>query len=454
MFGQGRYRRKTAFLLILVFLTGALTGCGEKSPEKDDTVVNEETVPVPVSMEESPVLSYEVPIMQPGIVLNQIGFDTDSLKTVVFRGRKLPGEFQIINSFTGETVYTGSIEEPLYYEASEEYISHCDFTAFTEQGTYYIKSDILGQSYLFVIKADMTEELMEEAVNRISQIRQQLTAEDIKDVCRGLSVLLLSYELYAPVYNGATGTAEINLMTEIRASIDWLLTMQDKESGVVMAGEEVLPEETAWVSAVLAKFSYTYQKVDSKYATACLQAADRAWNYLDKMQEAGGGEARFFAAAELFRATGQYKYHTAVKNLGKDIVPEAERSAYLFGTMTYAATKRRVDVKLCAALTKVLFDEAEDIAGRIQADTFFTESIGMEELLWNMVVISSIDYIITNHEYAVTIAHCNSFLAGENKAAICFIPHEGRDRAAQTDMGASCFYTAEYIMMLSEMMSH
>lgn len=85
MFGQGRYRRKTAFLLILVFLTGALTGCGEKSPEKDDTVVNEETVPVPVSMEESPVLSYEVPIMQPGIVLNQIGFDTDSLKTVVFR---------------------------------------------------------------------------------------------------------------------------------------------------------------------------------------------------------------------------------------------------------------------------------------------------------------------------------------------------------------------------------
>lgn len=464
MSGRKKTNKKIAMILAGLLLAAALLGCGSgnggETARKPD--VQEAG---PQSMETAPVLDYEVPVVRPGILVNRIGYEAASYKTAVVRGSSLPTSFCIVNADTGEVVYTGSLEQQGYDNQTKEYNSYGDFSALTEEGVYYIECDILGRSYPFAIKDTMYAGLMEEAAALLDSKRADLTKGDVLDVCQCISTLLLSYELFAPVYEAqAAEGKEPPLIGLIRSYAEWLISVQDEQTGAVMAEEETLWEETAWLSAVLAKFSYTYQKYDSVYATVCLQAADKAWKYLTQKERtekeektaSNYNEIRFYAAAELYRATGRNEYHSVVISLGKDMIPDADNVACMFGTLTYASTKRSVNMDLCARLTKELLDEAERIAERAQEDVFSTgsslEEESLEEILWDMVVVSAVDYIITNHEYATLIENHLHYLAGTNETAACHIFPDGESGAA--DIGKSCTSTAEYMMMLSEILSH
>lgn len=462
MSGQRNFNKRIAMLLVVLLFLTAFSGCGSGGRE-DERKEMQETEPL--SMETAPVIDYEVPVVLPGILVNRIGYEAASYKTAVVRGSSLPTRFRIVNADTGEVVYTGSLEQQGYDNQTKEYNSYGDFSALTEEGVYYMECDILGRSYSFEIRDTMYADLMEEAIALLNSKRNNLTEEDILDVCRCLSTLLLSYELFAHVYEGqAAEGKEPPLIGLIRSYAEWLITVQDAETGAVLAEEEPLWEETAWLSAVLAKFSYTYQKYDSVYATVCLQASDKAWKYLterkgQETEEKTGRaykEIRFYAAAELYRATGLSEYHSVVISIGKDMIPEADNVALVFGTLTYASTKRSVNMDLCSKLTKELLDEAERIAERAQEDVFSTgcsfEEESLEEILWDMVVVSAVDYIITNHEYATLIENHLHYLAGTNETAVCHISPNGESGAA--DIGKNCMSTAEYIMMLSEILSH
>ena len=462
MSGQRNFTKRIEMLLVVLLFWTALCGCGSggREDERRETQGTE-----PLSMETAPVIDYEVPVVLPGILVDRIGYEAASYKTAVVRGSSLPTRFRIVNADTGEVVYTGSLEQQGYDNQTKEYNSYGDFSALTEEGVYYMECDILGRSYSFEIKDTMYADLMEEAITLLNSKRNSLTEEDILDVCKCLSTLLLSYELFAHVYEGQVAEGkEPPLIELIRSYAEWLITVQDAETGAVMAEEELRWEETAWLSAVLAKFSYTYQKYDSVYATVCLQASDKAWKYLTEREgqeteertENEYKETRFYAAAELYRATGRNEYHSVVVNLGKDMIPDADHVALMFGTLTYASTKRSVNMDLCAKLMKELLDEAEHIAERAQEDIFSTgrslEEESLEEILWDMVVVSAVDYIITNHEYATLIENHLHYLAGTNETAVCHLSPDGESGAA--DIGKDCMSTAEYIMMLSEILSH
>ncbi|MGN1148619.1 MAG: cellulase N-terminal Ig-like domain-containing protein [Lachnospiraceae bacterium] len=448
--------RQTALLLILALLSG----CGSTLRQPGNDVPTSQTTAEkePQSLEPVPVLDYEVPNVQPGLLVNQIGYEPASAKKAIVRGKELPTHFMLVDAVTGSAVFTGTIEDMEYEEASGEYVGYGDFSDFTGEGEYYLECDDIGRSYSFVIKEGLYRELMENALALYREQRADYTKEDIEEVCRSLSVLLLSYELYGTVYDtGVAEGVEPTVIAEIKAGVEWLLTLQDAETGAVMEGEAAQAEQTAWLSAVLAKFSYTYQKFDSVYATACLQAADRAWRFLDKNAEDADREILFYAAAELYRATGQYQYRKLVNSLGAQLVPDAANEALVLGTLTYAATKRKVDADLCGTLVGALFDAAEQVAEKAKMDTFMVGSSsadGVDDMLWNMVVVSSIDYIITNQEYATIIENCHNYLSGANQDALCYVSDDRRDRAAVPGLGESCVGTAEYIMMLSEILSH
>lgn len=445
--------------IMLLLAAALLAGCTPAAMDNGGKSTQTDAAAWQDSLETAPVLDYEVPLVLPGILINQIGYEPSSFKMAVVSGKSNPGQFRIVDAVTGEVVFTGALEEQGYEKETEEYNSYGDFSAFTKEGTYYIECDTLGRSYTFEIKEKLYDELLEASIALLSEKRESFAKEDIKDVCRAVSALLLSYELYGTVYDSkAADKEEPPVITEIKACVDWLMTMQDVETGAVMDGETPKAEETAWLSAVLAKFSYTYQKYDSVYATVCLQAADKAWHFLDKNVDAILKELTFYAAAELYRATGQYKYHQAVKNLGAGLMADVSNEAFVFGTLTYASTRRKVDVDMCAELTSLLFTEAESIA-QAAGDSFYmvgsdiyTESTG--DILWDMVVVSSIDYIITNHEYATMIENHQNYLAGENEAALCYITDPRGDNAAKAGIGEDCVSTARYIMLLSEIMSH
>lgn len=271
-------KKKIALLLSFVMLAG----CGLPKEMHAGNTYESESV---VGLETVPVLDYEIPTLLPGVLLNQAGYSPASEKIAVICGENLPTQFHIIDAVTEEKVYTGKLEMQCYDADSLEYIGYGDFTDFATEGEYYVECDILGCSYPFTIKASCYEDMMAEGFAILAEREQSLTKEDLTKVCRCLSTLLLSYELYAPVYeSGQAEGAALVVIEQTRRYAELLLGWQDAETGAVLSGEAVLLTETAWLSAALAKFSYTYQKFDSVYATVCLQAADRAWKYLEKQK--------------------------------------------------------------------------------------------------------------------------------------------------------------------------
>ena len=67
-------------------------------------------------------------------------------------------------------------------------------------------------------------------------------------------------------------------------------------------------EATIHYAATMAKFSYLYQSYDREFATLCLQASDRAYRYAENYLADVSDRQYFFAAAELYRATGGYQF--------------------------------------------------------------------------------------------------------------------------------------------------
>lgn len=454
MFKYKKLRRGIAILLLMA----TFAGCGNLQGSSTNASGNNGEDGLEY-LETEPILDYTVPNVVPGILLNQIGYRPSSLKTVVVQGENLPKQFHIVDAETNETVYTGLLEELGYDNESGEYTSYGDFSDFAKEGTYYILCDIVGLSYSFVIKETLHEELMAEALQLLSDKRQNLTLQDVNDVCIGMSILLLSYELYGSVYDATVVEQTAPAMiTELKSQAEWLLSLLDAEKGIILDGKEELVEQTAWVSAVLAKFSYTYQKYDSIYATACLQAADKAWSYLEKNTTQTPEELRFYTATELYRATGRYQYRSSAETIGREMDADVNNNAQLFGMLTYGFTKRKVNMDLCNTLLGEVFDEAEKIAQEDKEGYFVTEGSltpkDMDDFLWDMLILSVVDYVITNSEYATLIERNHSYLAGENVEALCYIDSIEADMKANYGISAKCENIAGYIMILSEIMSH
>ena len=168
--------------------------------------------------------------------------------------------------------------------------------------------------------------------------------------------LLWAYEIFAArvgkvklnIPESANSTPDI--LDEIRWNLDWMFTMQDEDGGVwhKQTSEEfaafVMPENdklvsyvvgtgkepykssaaTADFAAVMAIAARTYKAHDPAYARRCLNAAEKAWNWLQKypdvtFRNSGGvvtgeygdrdcSDERLWAAAELWRSTKQESY--------------------------------------------------------------------------------------------------------------------------------------------------
>lgn len=195
---------------------------------------------------------------------------------------------------------------------------------------------------------------------------------------RTVNYLLLAYELYPEVFDDSVGIPESgneipDVLDEVRYEIDWLLKMQDAKSGAVYSAVNSVDNKTAgyllYVDdinmnatiqfvATLSRFSYLYQNYDRAFATQCLQAADRAYRYARKYLDDITPEEYFHAAAELYRATGTYGYHSVVKDyLMENPVVDMKNDFVFWGCVTYMSTKQKVDINLCGDVMKILMQE-------------------------------------------------------------------------------------------------
>lgn len=309
-----------------------------------------------------------------------------------------------------------------------------------------------------------------------------------KSVVKGSQVianLLLAYELHPGAFPDKTGIPESgneipDILDEVKYEADWMLKMQDSATGGVYSEtvvkekntapyatklescvEPVTLEATASFAAVMAKFSYIYQAYDTAYATECLRAADRAWRFMENSRSGKEIEQRFFAATELYRATGYSSYRRAAEGYLKEGSYDMEDDYFFWGCTTYISTKQSVDINICSDVMKALMNDAESISGRARGAGYLTfgnkEQDNNDELLHEMMRLTVADHIIANHEYETIIENHIHYFMGRNGKAISYIDGAGDNNYADIDAKLGIMnrfdLNAELIFMMSEVIS-
>lgn len=167
--------------------------------------------------------------------------------------------------------------------------------------------------------------------------------------------LFLAYEDYNQTADDIgipeSGNGVPDLLDEAKYELDWMLKMQDEATGgvyhkvtalvfpeTVLAVDEtdqmvlapISYTATADFAAVMAKASVLYKDIDAAFAGKCLEAAKKAYEYLEANSNMNGyrnpsdiatgeygdnllADERFWAASELYIATGDKKYEAAVQ---------------------------------------------------------------------------------------------------------------------------------------------
>ncbi len=97
------------------------------------------------------------------LLVNQVGYMPQAGKTFVTKG-KINGKYEVINLETQKAVYTG-ILQPNPGDFGEYSVG--DFSALTQEGHYYVKSDTL-RSYPFAISGSIYQSTMNLIVNYFS----------------------------------------------------------------------------------------------------------------------------------------------------------------------------------------------------------------------------------------------------------------------------------------------
>lgn len=448
-----KWKQITALLLVMVLLSG----CGLENKLNNDAGANGTSAGVPADGDSSAAsggstangisagvqvngdgsaaagfsVAYELPDMQPGVRVSRSGYPENGRKTVIFRGKKLPGHYEIIDRTEKTVIFTGDLQDVVYNALTEEYNGYGDFSELTTEGEYEIRCDYIGYSYPFTIEKGGLSGKLAEGINELKG-PESLADDEIEEACRTVSMLLLSYELYGGVYTQDADTEEA-FFAVLRNYIEWLYGKLDNSDY----------EETAWISAVLAKFSYSYQKKDSNYATSCLQAADKAWKTVSQ-EEDTPPELLFYASGELYRATGQKKYSKVQEEAAERLPETVDNGAQTFGTFTYASTKRKIDVELCGKMLMVLLNRAEEIAACAKDMPYgIGSSITTGEQMqvwWEGVLIASCNYVITNNEYGTLTENYARYFEGINEEAESLLYRTDEE-------------TAAYLLLLSEMAS-
>ncbi|MBM7570787.1 glycoside hydrolase family 9 protein [Aquibacillus albus] len=254
---------------------------------------------------------------------------------------------------------------------------------------------------------------------------------------KAIADLLLAFEIYPTAFEKTLPIPESDgrtpdVLHECKYELDWLFKMQDAETGGVFhklttltfPGLDVMPEQdngdlyfspisataTATYAAVMAMSSRVYREYNQEFSIRCLEAAKLAWKWLENNPEypsfknppeISTGEygdqsdldERYWAAAELFRTTGERVYHHAFKELANATFPKyelgwADDGGY--GTLAYLLNGREnAEPKLYDHLKQGWKQEANRLIERSKDDGYFV-SLSENDYIWgsNMLLLN------------------------------------------------------------------
>lgn len=95
-------------LICILLCTALMPGCSYVSQTPFDKFQNGGDSEF-TTLGLAPEFNYEVPESLPSILVDQVGYASDSSKVAFFRGELLPDYFMIIDADSGQEVYKGEI---------------------------------------------------------------------------------------------------------------------------------------------------------------------------------------------------------------------------------------------------------------------------------------------------------------------------------------------------------
>ncbi|MDF2587820.1 MAG: celA [Anaerocolumna sp.] len=461
------------------------------------------------------------------IHINQVGYTKNDNKIAVLAN--VSGHFKIINVKNNQCVFEGdsktcknkgtSQNESCIDEASGDVVSYCDFSSVSEAGEYYIELEGQGRSYTFLIDNGIYTsvknallkglyyqrcgvELEEKyagpwahAICHTNQAKIYNNPEKTIEVSGGwhdagdygryatagavsVADILLSYELFGDVYTDdiqipESGNGIPDALDEARVELEWLLKVQDNETGgvyhkvttkyfcgMIMPEDEhddlyALPESAVAAgdfAAVMAMAYRIYKKYDETFANTMLAAAKKAWEWLEKNpnipgfknpQDVSTGEygdpnsedERLWAATELYRVTGDDKYHLYIKEILKtdvDIVSFGWGSIGGYASFSYlrmAEQKEQVfDDEIVNVLKKAFLNKADELVSIANNDGYMADVLpkqyrwGSTMTITNGAQLLILSYYLTgNKEYEEVAIDQLHYILGRNPMGISYI---------------------------------
>ena len=300
--------------------------------------------------------------------------------------------------------------------------------------------------------------------------------------------LLWAWEIYGrklkniPLKIPESGNGTPDILNEARWNLEWMLKMQDDDGGAwhkqtsehfsafVAPEDDKLPSEvigtgaapykstcaTADLAAVGAIAARVYQPYDAKFAARALETARRAWAWTEKNPDvtfrnppgvttgeygdASCKDERLWAAAELWRTTGEAAYNNFfLKNYAEFLPsldsPPAENWASVapMGLWTYALSLRKdADAKAVAAIRERTLNAARAVVERTRRNPYRV-SMQAKDYVWgsNGVAAGYGIYLLIANEFEpdnsfVDAARDNlHYLLGRNTFSLSWMTQVG-----------------------------
>lgn len=385
------------------------------------------------TLEMEPDFSYAVTPQKPHIFVDQTGYRSKDKKVAFFYGNEIEETFEIREKNTDLVVYSGVLNKAKDGEGKTLYTGI--FTVFSEEGDYYIHHKQLGDSYDFVINDDLYEEQYKNLENRL--LKEKYT--DVSNQAYLLANYMFIHEMEPDKW--------IN-ESYIRAKLQTLLNSQDAKTGAFYKevreepvdtaatqtiGQGTLPgggeqegtvslSTTAQMAGVFAQYVYLYRDTeDAVFINQCLLAAQKAYRYVEKYRDNTDTDAWYYAAAQLYRTTRQYKYRNAIAEydtLSVESRSSTEQGYTILADFAYLSTPYGTDYTRCATLLEEYMDKAQHISVCSSRENFYVleEIVSMtdREILEDMFIMGVVNYVLSGQEYAGVQKNYIHYLSGVN----------------------------------------
>lgn len=415
-------------LSLLIICSLICTACA-------NTVEAEEppqAVPMQDTLGMVPDFSYAVPEQIPNIFIDTAGYCRDDKKIAFFAGNELDSTFEVKTADTEETVYTGKLVEAADMDGRVLYVGN--FSGLDEEGEYYIRQPQIGDSYEF----EISDSVYEKEFVVLERLAREYTYTNVSDAAYTLTNMLFLQEMF-----GEDGVDSLY----IKDTLSKLMYSQDAKSGafyseiseapIEQLQTETVAEEfeelqegtvslttTAQMAGLLAKYSYLYKQTEPAFSLECLRASQKAYKYMEQHRGNTDTDTWYFAATELFRATGQYKYRNAIREydaLEESVINRSKQNYTILADFTYLSTSYGTDYNRCTTLLDGYMNRAQDISVKATKQHFYVhpDIVNMSDgdILDDMIILGIVNHVLSGQEYEGIERNYIHYLSGANPEA-------------------------------------